>query len=310
MFQIDDIDKERKKTGPFGRVELPTFEIDPSGLKCRLPIAEVDGVTIAVLLCHIPGLHLGLLLHPAQEALALRTRSLGIKSYRAMWSFGSGVIFNICRITTLGSDLYNLTFRGKPVLATWRDICISAAPVSHHTIDPAHRILQFYPDRTQPVAFRIPRWTVGLMSAMGLQSESALQWAATSSWQVYVAFASIRLSERIDIVLGLCGESLPTNGSPVHWAWAQIRTPASGSSLVGWATYVHDCTCDHIDAWLGSAKEFGDEERKISLSFEPCQYSPATTLVLRMVLEGRVYEAMLRNAGVAISADRGLIDSS
>ena len=61
---------------PFGQVrkELPTFEATPFGMKCRFPVAEIHGVTIAVLLCPPPrnGSHhdeddvLGLLSKPVE----------------------------------------------------------------------------------------------------------------------------------------------------------------------------------------------------------------------------------------------------
>ena len=45
-------------------MDLPSIEVTGYGMKCYFPVAEVEGITIAVLLAETKVKHLGLLLHP------------------------------------------------------------------------------------------------------------------------------------------------------------------------------------------------------------------------------------------------------
>ena len=68
---MSESDKEKRDVGPFGSIELPSVEVTALGLKCRFPIADVDGMSVAVLLSQSeyshekPGTHLGILLTQA-----------------------------------------------------------------------------------------------------------------------------------------------------------------------------------------------------------------------------------------------------
>ena len=65
-------------------IELPSIEVTSYGMKCRFPVAEVDGITIAVLLAETYDEHLGMILHPAEESeLQDPTR----KMYYIAWPF-------------------------------------------------------------------------------------------------------------------------------------------------------------------------------------------------------------------------------
>ena len=76
-------------------------------MKCRFPVTEVDGITIAVLPCQENADRLGLLLHPASND---RTQSSSRQLYHVSWSFrertGSG--YDLFRLACLGGDVDNL----------------------------------------------------------------------------------------------------------------------------------------------------------------------------------------------------------
>lgn len=154
---------ERQRSGPFGSIELPSFKITPHGVRCRFPLAEVEGITIAVLLCQSADQHYGLLLHPAQDE---ELQDPSRRTYYVSWSFKSSTVILPYRIAELGNDLYNLRFRGKPVVATWRDINICASPPLDSSLEPAHLILRFIPDCLSLVPFRVPRWLIGVLRSL------------------------------------------------------------------------------------------------------------------------------------------------
>ena len=83
-------------------------------MKCHFPVAEVDGVTIAVLPCTLNGERLGLLLHPAPND---KTQDSSRQLYYVAWSFRKRHETNYVawRLARLGGDTHNLCFRGKPV---------------------------------------------------------------------------------------------------------------------------------------------------------------------------------------------------
>ena len=84
-------------------------------MKCRFPIAQVDEVTIAVLLAETCDAHLGLLLHAAPK---YEFQDPSKKVYYVMWAFEKVKHdYDLCRLVHLGRDLNNLCFRGKPVKA-------------------------------------------------------------------------------------------------------------------------------------------------------------------------------------------------
>ena len=99
------------------------------------------------------------------------------------------------------------------------------------------------------------------------------------------------------ICMGICTDSSPRRRAHVPLG-AEPAVHANRRNDA-WHMGVHDCAADHVDAWPGGAKTFGNDERTIRLSFAPCRRSPATTLVVHVELEGRIYREMLREANVA-----------
>ena len=133
-------------------------------MKCRFPVAEVDGITIAILLAETFKEHLGLILHPAANH-ELQDPSLNL--YCVGWLFEVNSQTNrFCRLAYLGNDLYNLRFRGKTYQARWRDLYIHASPRETDEADPARRLLLFGPDGIPDTPFRVPRWLIGALSAL------------------------------------------------------------------------------------------------------------------------------------------------
>ena len=263
-------------------------------MKCRFPVADVGGITIAVLLCEKNHRHLGLLLHPSgDEELQDPARRL----YYVSWVFKSTSLYRIYRFAELGDDLYNLRFRGKTFTAEWHDIYICPSPRPQDRPDPTHRVLKLLPDCFPPVPFRIPRWLIGTMISLNLHPTSGRWTSACSTWHSWVDFHGIISSGSVRLVLGLCARSEASSGRRCHWAWAQPGTDTSWNDL-SWRTREHDCDADHIDTWAGKMKTFGNLERTIKLTFVPCQFSTDATLVLDLELGGTVYDTMQRRANI------------
>ena len=140
---------ESRDHGPFGQIELPTLTSTVEGLACRFPIIEVDGMTIAVLLCEKPRLsHVGLLLHPSPNPVQDPRRRM----YRTAYSFQLGDTRSSERLIDLGNDYYNIWINGQRRTAEWRDICIED---SRATSTVADSLVQVNCIATVP-PFRIP----------------------------------------------------------------------------------------------------------------------------------------------------------
>ena len=285
---------------PFGQVgkELPTFESTPFGMKCRFPIAEVDGITIAVLLCETTTTHLGLLLHPAPANQILDpSRNL----YYASWAFYN-VNENTCswakRVIFLGGDLYNLRFRGKPIDARWREICIVTRPPMTMRRRGAHVVLRFLPD-IPPTIFRVPRNLLQAMAALKLLPRSQMISSDPASTKTTrLIFENVIPLEVVYILLGACTKA-STDARPCHWAWAEHRFRATWDRKP--TEYAHDCATDHVEDWPGRLREFGDAERRIHITFAPCPHAAAEqTLVLGVQLSGSVYENMQKDANIRL----------
>ena len=273
------------------------FEVSSIGIKCRFPVAEVDGITIVVLLCETNNQHLGLLLHPAGDNdLYDPTRKLYYVSRAFLCEETQS--FHLFRFAYLGGDLYNLRYRGKTLKPSWRDIYISPAPRSQDSPDPTHLILQFWPDRAWPTPFRIPRRILRTLIDVGLTPTSGLVVEGTkdSPWHVWAYFYNPVSSEAVRVVFGLCSKSL-LDGRRPHWAWAEPATRTNWTAQE-WRCRSHECALDHVDTWPGAEKAFGDAERTIWLSFGLCPYSPSTTLQVHIELAGTFYTAIARGTDV------------
>ena len=265
-------------------------------MKCRFPVAEVDGVTIAVLLCETTEEHLGLFLHPAPRSEVLDPTR---EAYSVSWAFREGDHGHISkRVACLGGDLYNLRFRGKPVDATWRDIYIIEQPRTTSRSDGAHLVQSFFLDIT-PIPFRVPRSLLQALSALELYPKA---WKKTSdpmsTHTSRLLLQNIVEEERVRIMLGLCTKASTTPARPCHWAWAEPTY--RGTSSEKWSKDAHDCATDHIADWPDRARAFGDAERTIKLMFTPCPHMPGRTLVLGLELSGEVYEKMQHEADVRL----------
>ncbi|KAH9935213.1 HET-domain-containing protein [Epithele typhae] len=249
------IGAHRKKTGPFGRIKLPTFKLTSQGMKCHFPVAEFAGITIMVLLAQTDDQHLGIILHPA-ESDEIQNPSQPL--FYVTWAFKKDdSAYNIFRLVELGGDLYNLTFRGFPIDATWRDLYIHAGPRIQDRIDPAHLIIRLLPDRF-PAPFRIPRWLVGsLASRQFVPSTSISKTDLGAAFEMRLKFSY--LSERIWVKLGTCVH-IPSDVGVVHWAWAiseDLRAPGAPWDRA------HDCATEHVDDWGGAPPE-GDTQSEQS----------------------------------------------
>ena len=266
-------------------------------MKCRFPVAEVDGVIIAVLPCEWNHERLGLLLHPAPNN---QTHGPSGELYYVSWSFplqtepGNDLL----RLACLGGDIHNLRFRGKHVAVKWRDIYIAAHPPTTGRRDGAHLLQGFLPD-VAPVRFWIPRT---LMQTLGMleffPNTGKAMWDLAPNATMVLGFESTTLVESIHILLGTCTQS-SKEARPRHWAWAEGRYRATWGQP--WREYVHNCATDHIEDWLGGMRVFGDAERRIRLVFAPCRHAPhKPTLVLGLELFGSVYEMIQKNANVRL----------
>ena len=290
---------DKRNTGPFDHIELPSFEVTSQGMKCRLPVAEVDGITIAVLLVQTALNHVGLLLHPAPNN-ELQDPNRG--TYYVSWVF-TGIPRGIyARLANLGDNLYNLRFRGMSLYPKWRDILIRAQPRAKDRSDGAHLVLRFTPD-ISPAPFRIPRCIMHALAALKLLPYTSLlpEDAAAKNARLVVFFDTVS-GEKIRIALGLCARR-STAVSSCHWAFAEHTHRASFHDPM--TKRAHDCATDHIEDWGPECtRDFGDAERTVRLSFAPCPHAPrlGQTLVLGMDLVGRAYEALQRDAGVVVVA--------
>ena len=263
-------------------------------MKCRLPVAEVDEITIAILLCQDRKQHLGLLLHPAPENQVLDPfRSL----YYTSWAFfeGNANTSSAKRVACLGDDLYNLQFRGKPVNATWRTIYVMIhSPTSGRGIS-ASLMYRFLPD-VAPAPFRVPRALLQIMATLQFFPTT---WTMTSDAgskaTVSLKLENVVVNQSLCITFGACVRD-SNDGVQRHWAWAEHKDVRTWKDP--WKDYAHDCATDHIEDWPYHARDFGSEECTFRLVFAPCPHAPGRTLVLGLELIGSVYEKLQRESNV------------
>ena len=274
-------------------------------MKCRFPIIEVGDLLIAVLLCETEDEHIGLFLHPSPGS---ETQDPMRRTFYTGYAFvddqsGKGGLY---RLATLGTDLYNLRFRGKTYQARWRDIYIHANPRDTDEFDAVRRLLFFTPDTIPNTPFRVPRWLIGSLSSLRIppinSAESDSDGELKSTW---VEFADVVECEGVRLWLGF-SKTPDGDGRLVHYAWAE---PSRTETWNDEDWVAHKCREDEdcVADWEGMTKDFGDSERTIRLSFAPCAFSPRTTLVLHVELKGTVYEKMQRDAGLFIPSRSGLL---
>ena len=197
-------------------------------MKCRFPVAEVDGITIAILLAETFKEHLGLILHPAANH-ELQDPSLNL--YCVGWLFEVNSQTNrFCRLAYLGNDLYNLRFRGKTLAPTWREIYICDGSRVFDRADPAAYILACTSDRAV-APFRVPRWLINGLHTLGLLHYNGPPWDPQNMpLQTWMYFEDLFKFESIRIALGICDRG---HGEAQHWAHAEEQDLETWDSM-GW----------------------------------------------------------------------------
>ena len=276
-------------------------------MKCRFPIIDLEGFSIAVLLSESStSQHIGLLLHRAPET---QVQDFLRPKYYASYAFIRNDIGRpvACRLVHLGNDLHNLQFRGQTVQAEWREIYVYPFPEQTSTsrnLAPAFLFSEL--DTFMGVPFRVPRWQLSAFVALDLQPRVAdtRRHGQRDMERVHICFTSTRKGEEISINLGLCRQTPHAHERPVHWASAEIFHKGTWGEeqrrrrKASWER-AHDCAQDHVSAWPNGEREFSDEDgaRIVRLAFRPCRHTPETTLVMLAELRGEAYEEMQRVAG-------------
>ncbi|KAI0740640.1 heterokaryon incompatibility protein-domain-containing protein [Earliella scabrosa] len=306
MLQDHSEDVERREHGPFGQIELPTLISTVDGLACRFPIIEVDGMTIAVLLCEISACHVGLLLHPSPTLVQDPRRRM----YRTAYTFQLGDDMGDTRLIELGSDYYNIFINGQHLKAEWRDICIEDSRAM--VLNVAESLASINCIATVP-PFRIPLWLIGRLTAVELHPARVMVLshpgtaASDPETPMYVILQCSKLSspsESVDFYLGTCAVSAANSGRKTsRWANVVIHDDENWLAALDDS---HDCNQHHVDDWPNGTKAFGDADRTVILSFRPCKLNPKNTLVMHAELEGRVYTEMKRRNNVVIPSRQQL----
>ncbi|PIL36835.1 hypothetical protein GSI_00525 [Ganoderma sinense ZZ0214-1] len=294
--------------GPFGQIELPRVSTTSYGAKCRFPIFEACGVTVAVLLCEVPLGYIGLILRRDPSGRdPTRQRYHASCLYKDTTSSWGSFTARLC---FLGTDVHNLLFDGKPVRPEWRTIYIVAKPPIQLT-SPDARLASLKINCVPQPPFRFPNWLLYKLGAAGFDilhgPGDDLSYRDSPQ---RMAFLHPVMGEEIHVDLGVCR----TDPSPVRWARVLFSHPGQQTELLGLSA-PHDCTADHVDNWTGRARVFGDKRRSVRLSFLLDNRSPATTLVVHVDMNGPVYEKLLRAANVSFpplseiySANATLVD--
>lgn len=265
-------------------------------MECHVPIAEVDGVTIAVLLAQTSQYHMGLLLHPVDDN---DLRDPQREMYYTGWSFitpEGGQ--KLCRIAFLGNDLYNLRFRDQIFKAEWKHIVIRTLPhpgAVHNTLHPlplsgVDRVSMTVLNRMKGVPFHIPPWLVNSLHNLSFFPVVGMTGNETEH-RITLQFNNISSGESLFIHLGVC---MP---SKAHWAQATI---VHGNNVPEAHELGHQCDGDHVDGWPEGQKVFKGEGRQLKLTFVRCLHRPRSTRVLHLDLEGGVYEDLQHKNGVYI----------
>ena len=269
-------------------------------MECRFPVGEVDGITIAVLLTETEDQHVGLLLFPAPADEALDpTRNL----YYTSWTFtvpnGSRVTM---KLALLGSDLYNLRFRGKPIHASWKTIYIRTR--CDGPSDRSDVAWTIFKTPSLPAAFRLSRAAISGTAAMELTLRSGQLRCqdSESQPQVWHVFFFPETAEQLEIMAGTCV------ASDNRRIWAYVMMWHSETWGLWEDHSGHNCATDHIADWPHRTRVFGDkhEERRLTLWFTDCPHAPGA-VVFHLHLGGRIYEEMMREANVTFPSPPSLV---
>ena len=291
--------------GPFGRIELPRFQMTSHGVECYLPVFECQGITVAVLMCETTKGHIGLLLHPSNDSLMDPGRPRYDVGY-GLRDLTSGPHKSyLARVVSLGNDFYNLTFNGISVRAEWRNIYISDAPQGRNKGDV--QLSNCFPLNCLAPAppFQIPNWLIGQLAELGLESRApTIKSRPTADGAPLIAsqsFTNVAGKETVRLILGTCDVDAEGNkgnadiAHPVHWARVMILTRESWGNS---SSYEHSCEDDHVANWPGITRDFGDDRRTVRLSFVQSKITPDVTLVTHVELKGSAYDDLKGKAQV------------
>ncbi len=257
------------------------------GVKLRLPVATVDNTTIAVMLvCAGDGRHFGLFL----------TRDPSAKDPKRPRYFtgcdftqsATGTASFLARLADLGSDLYNLTFNGKRVEATWRTIYI--VPTASHFDTGSATMPSLLINSNPGSRFRIPRWLVSRLVTLQFEVDQV-----RNTDMLQVVRVVHRSQGRIWISLGTCTSHHDHDEPPPLWAKVDIVR------YIDPKTFPHDCSEDHVDSasWATRSKDFGDAERSVRLSLTPSTRMPDSKFLISLELFGSTFEELLQDAAIS-----------
>ena len=276
------------------------------GIQFRLPVHEADGITIAVTLCQGSGRHYGLFLTRDNKGKdPKRPRYFTGCVYQRPSTTGSATY--VARLADLGDDLYNLTFNGKPVQASWRTIYVvpTASDLDSSSATAPNLILNC----GTASRFRVPRWLIARFTTLQFEVDQVRN---TDALQVVRILH--RSKARIFVSLGSCngqhdgdgdgdkpttdnGEAENNNTKPPE-LWAKVDVV----SLIDMDSFTHDCAMDHLssESWASQSKVFGDADRKVRLSFSPSTRMSESVLVIHTELFGSTFEEMMRDSNISI----------
>ncbi|KAI0779414.1 heterokaryon incompatibility protein-domain-containing protein [Fomes fomentarius] len=309
----DPEDSSRRTHGPFGGLELPKVTVNTStAVECRLPVFELDGMTVAILFCEDGRSHLGLLLHPSPAPIQDPKRLL----YRPGYGFSTdhGSVY-LQRLVALGSDYYNMILRGKKVTAEWRDIAIEQNDVyqdDRYLIRIYGRLNGIGPSRSLP--FHVPNWLLMRFRALefevfSLVAEGHGEFPGTSGRPLSLLFKHTASHESLRFNLGTCMsmspsvKDAPDSGKPSLSHWARVDIEHMGNLGRNPPGLSHNCADDHIADWQNWAKEFGDADRTVRLSFTRSTIIPRMdTLVMHVELDGHRYREISETLNVPLSS--------
>lgn len=263
------------------------------GMKCRFPVADLeDGYAVAVLFCYNNKGHIGLLLHPSNFTPPDPSpRRYNVGYYYRCVDGTEG----IGRLAFLGNNIHALVFKGKLITTTWRDIYVAEGlppALDDHGLSLSYSLSSITP----APPFRIPRWLVRKLEHLGMQETNVRLHSLPAGRKPLLISFSLSDPEWLEVLcitLGTCGKS--SSGRSVRWARADFGRDGYWEASL---KLTHDCAVNHIDAWPGLVKTFGDWKRTARLSFTPCRLAPEHTLVLHLELEGTVYEKLRRDHSV------------
>ncbi len=281
-------DSDSTTTGPFDGVELPHATATSYGVQFRLPVATVDGITIAVMLCQAGERHFGLFLtrDPSGKD-PQRPRYFVGCNFTKSATVSSKYLARMCE---LGDDLYNLALNGKPVKASWRTIYV--VPTTSHLYSENATSPTLLINSNPTSRFHVPRWLVDRFTAVQFEVEEM-----TFSETLHVVSFVHRSEGRFFVSLGTCAEHRDLGPDTPPSLWAKVVILAYGKP----DAFTHDCSEDHLDSksWAARSKVFGGANfRKARLSFTSSPRMPETAIVIHLEPFGSVFERLLQEAGI------------